>query len=108
AFAFASIAMVESSCNPEATNKHGTNGRADGLFQLEYSKDLRRQSGRDKVFCRTRIPYKTSKLDFQIECSLSIIKDVHCGSSRIRPLNWRGGYWEKLRQNGRITQKIKR
>jgi hypothetical protein len=106
-WAYASIAQVESSCDTEAKNHNATYGRADGLFQLEYSRSLRRQSGRDAVYCRTTIPYPTTKVDFQIECTTSIIKDVHCSSEPPRSLNWQSGYWHRLRGDGTITQKIR-
>jgi hypothetical protein len=90
----ASIAMDESTCNPNAQNRKGTNGIADGLFQLEYSKTLRYH--RDPDFCKAKEAYPTTKFDFQMECTASIIRDIHC--ERDRRLTYELGYWHKLRQ----------
>ncbi len=79
AYAFASIAEAESSCNPTGHNRNGTNDRADGLFQLEFSWDQRRTSGRDERFCRTeKGGTNTQDLRFQAECATSIMRDLQC------------------------------
>ncbi|MCB0386952.1 MAG: hypothetical protein KDD43_16280, partial [Bdellovibrionales bacterium] len=93
-YVFASIAQKESSCDP-SVYASGSYGRADGLFQLEHSYVLRRGSGRDADLCRTRGPTDTLDVTFQIECAVSIFRDIHCKMNR--PIEYRGGYWERLR-----------
>lgn len=109
---FTAIAMKESSCD-ETAQAPGVNGLADGLFQLEYSRDLRRGAGRDRTFCVTDRPVDTQSRTFQIECSLSIVRDTRCkvnegrGEKRKKKLSSPGGYWLRLNGSNReISREI--
>jgi hypothetical protein len=101
ALLFASIAQVESTCRPWA-QVQGENDIADGLFQLEYSKDVRRRAGRNSQWCKTRQSVDTQSLTFQSECAVSIVEDTVCAWDSF--INHKDGYWQKLRNNRRITQ----
>ena len=105
ALVFAAIAEQESDCNASAQNPNGTNDIADGLFQLEYSRSQREDAGRNRQWCSTDRPVNSQSYTFQSECAVSIVEDTIC--SRNRKLNWRRGYWDELRRNGRITRLIK-
>lgn len=94
AYVLASIAQDESSCDPNGRNHSAPNSIADGLFQLEYARHVR--AGRDKKFCKTDRAYETTKMDFQLECTASILRDVHCKNNR--RLTYHGGYWQELRK----------
>lgn len=107
AFLFGSIAHYESSCNPRA-QAQGVNDTADGLFQLEYSRNQRRNAGRDRVFCATDRGVNTQDITFQMECSASIFVDGYCERNSAVPgdTNW---YWQKLNSpSGRITRMAQR
>ena len=105
ALVFASIAQVESSCNPSAQNPHGSNDIADGLFQLEYSRRQRAEAGRNERWCQTRNSVDTQSLTFQSQCAVSTIEDTVC--RRDRRLNYRSGYWQKLQGDQRISRLIR-
>ncbi|MCB0414800.1 MAG: hypothetical protein KDD50_10730 [Bdellovibrionales bacterium] len=102
-YVYASMSQVESSCRVEA-QAQGTNGIADGLLQLEYSKSLRRNSGRDPILCSTRQGVDTQSLDFQFNCSASIFRDIYC--DRGRPIHYAEGYWLKLRGKNKLIHKL--
>jgi len=104
AMAFAAIAQTESACVPKA-EAPGVNDLAVGMFQLEKSPAVRRQAGRNSKWCKTHENVNAKGWQFQSECSVSIIEDTVC--------SWRSnlfdsaGYWEKLRNNREITQRIR-
>lgn len=102
AYAISSIARVESECNSSARTQ-GVNGVADGLLQLEGT--LQHRSWRDSRFCATNGPTNTQNLHFQFQCGASIIVDSHCRGTR-RPLNSGESYWQKLRYDREILQRI--
>lgn len=104
AILFASIAEEESSCRPWA-QAQGTNDLADGLFQLEYSARQRRRAGRNERWCKTNQGVDSQSLTFQSECAVSIIEDTVC--ARNRSITTGNGYWQKLRNNRKITQILK-
>ena len=96
AFMFGTMAYDESSCTESGplAEGQGPNGRADGLFQLEYSWELRQGSARDAQFCRTGGPTDTQDLTFQMECTASIFRDGFCRrNNRVGVDFW---YWEEL------------
>ena len=101
---FAAIAQTESACVPKA-EAPGVNDLAVGMFQLEKSPAVRRQAGRNSKWCKTHENVNAKGWQFQSECSVSIIEDTVC--------SWRSnlfdsaGYWEKLRNNREITQRIR-
>ena len=104
ALLFASIAQVESTCRPWAQTQ-GTNDLADGLFQLEYSSRQRRRAGRNEKWCKTNQGVDSQSLTFQSECAVSIVEDTVCAWNA--PINHGDGYWQKLRNNRKITQILK-
>ncbi len=98
---FASIAQVESTCRPWA-QAQGSNDLADGLFQLEYSRSQRQESGRNREWCKTDRPVDTQSLTFQSECAVSIVEDTVCAWNSF--ITHSDGYWQKLRNQREITQ----
>jgi len=109
AFLFAGLANNESSCRLETGLVPATNGAASGLLQLEHEKHLRKSSGRDKDLCKTHTVWNTSDLNFQMQCSVSIIRDYHkCSRDKPRVLNYPTGYWENLRSERVVTQKARK
>jgi hypothetical protein len=104
----ACIAHFESSCRPTASAR-GSYDKAIGLFQLEFTTRRRAISERDPVFCQTKSKSTnvTTNIDFQTQCTASIIADVHC--KRGHPLGGRVGYWEELNHSsGKITRCARR
>lgn len=106
AFGFAGVAQHESSCNPDE-DAQGVNDVADGLFQMEFSWAQRRSAGRDRELCVAYRPGTDSQnIRFQAQCSISILRDIHCEQYQL-PLNSRHGYWHLLRGEGAIVDKWK-
>ena len=95
AFLFGVLAYDESSCLADAVGK-GVNDRADGLFQLEYSRDQREDAGRDPVFCATNRGVNSQSIPFQMECAASIFRDGYCR----RKLTPGKDFWYWHRLNG--------
>lgn len=100
---FASIAQIESSCEPTKDGQ-GTNDKAVGYFQLEDTKKQRLDAGRDPFFCKTDQPVNTKALKFQAECAASIFQEGYC-TRRIVIGNgfW---YWQKLNRPDRAIVKL--
>lgn len=101
---FASIAQVESSCDPTKVNTGpvpDATDRPTGLFQLNQVKRNRMWRGEN---CKFETGYTaTIKPENQIKCSMDIMMEIlkgrrgiYRGSGRIFPTN---SYWEKLRPN---------
>lgn len=84
---FAAMAYRETSCNPEIS---GDGGRSDGLFQLEFDNQLRKTNdnhGRNRgPACKPGIPWNTRELNFQFNCTASIMKLVNCRRNLDKPL----------------------
>ncbi len=107
-YAFAAIAHDESGCNPAATNPTDGVGGSDGMFQLEYAWWRRRDSDRNARFCPHR-PTNSRNLTFQFQCTASILKDVHCASSKRpggRPLGRGMAFWTQLQGTSRVTSRM--
>ncbi len=95
AFMFASMATYESACR-KSSSAQGVNGRADGLFMLEYSQSQRRAAGRDPKYCATNESVDTQGVTFQMQCAVSIFSKSHCGTGT-KPGKNSSDYWQKLR-----------
>lgn len=107
-YAFGAIAHDESGCNPAATNLTDGVGGSDGLFQLEYAWWRRRDSGRSSRYCPHK-PTNSKSLTFQFQCTASILKDVHCASSRRpagRPVGRGIAFWTQLQGSNRVTSRM--
>ena len=100
----ASIATVESNCNPHV-RAQGTNDLAVGMFQMENSASVRARAGRDEQWCRTKQNINAYSPEFQTECSVSIIDDRICTLGAY--IFDASGYWQKLRHNREITRLIR-
>ncbi len=90
---FANIAQAETSCGT-LIRAQGINDLAFGMFQLENSYQARRRAGRDPLFCGTRGPVMNDEFlskEFQVQCSLSILKDTSCHLDYF--------YWQKMRES---------
>lgn len=101
---FASIAQVESSCDPSKVNTGAVPNPADrptGLFQLNRDYDNRYWRGSS---CRFASGYdETIKITNQVNCSMDIMLEVLKGSDGMYKSNGKifpaKTYWEKLRPN---------
>lgn len=101
---FASIAQVESSCDPVQVNNGivpDATDRPTGLFQLNQQKSARQWRGPNCKFPSGHT--ETIKVKNQIRCSMDIMfdillakKGIYRANGKIFPTN---SYWEKLRGN---------
>lgn len=112
-YTFASISHDEATCRP---NVSGDGGSSDGLFQLEWSNSLRRRNdnnGRNRgPACKPGISWNTRELNFQFNCTASIIKRMLCNRNTDRPLG-NGSpstiFWSQFqRTNGDISNMVRR
>ncbi|POB12696.1 hypothetical protein [Halobacteriovorax sp. DA5] len=101
---FASIAQVESSCDPTKVNTGrvpDATDRPTGLFQLNRKKDARYWRGKN---CQFASGYETTiEPRNQVRCSMDIMYDILLAKKGIYKANGKifptNSYWEKLRPN---------
>jgi hypothetical protein len=107
-WSMASIAKVESTCNPIAKNNQGTNGPAIGLLQLDSTASQLKWRGEN---CRSKTVTDPTQ---NLRCGLDIMGGLLKGKEGIYKSNGQisgngsNSYWEELRKSdgGDIAQLI--